>query len=472
MNESSTLRRLRSWPTLVGVVAATALTVTACGSSDDSGGGGGDSKSSGAQTQSLEEINVKATGAGAVKVGTSCGDTVPVGPTNKDGAAYQSMSDRLKDVYSSYPEAIEESPWATKKIDKKPPWKIGYITVGVSNQYQNNVLKSLKEEFAEAKKQGLVEGELVTNIPPSLAQSTPESQIAAMKQMASQGVDAIIVNPADSVAESATMEELGEKESIPIILANVPPAPGSKYQTATWTQNQVEADAGTLGIIDQSKSGKKNILIVRGIAGNQNDKVLYNQKVQDLKNCPDIEVGSVLYGNWDNGTVKQVVSQYLASHPEPIDGVLQDGGMFAGVVQAFEARGIDVPPVGMEQCYAGDLSWWLERKDTYKTVAGCINGLQGGYVYFNTALRILANKGPKYNVLSIPAVVIDNTNLEAYAQPGLPLTSDLELPGPKTAWCDNTCLDEYFNEPGPAGGESASGGDEDPSASAESEEQG
>jgi ribose transport system substrate-binding protein len=243
------------------------------------------------------------------------------------------------------------------------------------------------------------------------------------------------------------MEEAGE-QGVPIILADVPPAPGSKYQTSTWTQNQVEADAGTLGII-----GKGNILIVRGIAGNQNDKVLYNQKVVDLKNCPDIKVASVLYGNWDNGTTKQVVSQYLASHPQKIDGVLQDGGMFAGIVQAFEARGIEVPPVGMEQCAAGDLSWWLKKIDTYKTVGGCINGLQGGYVYFNTALRILANKGPKYNVLSMPAVTLDNTNLKAYAQPGLPLTSDLELPGPKTAWCDNKCLDKYFNEPGPASAE-------------------
>jgi ribose transport system substrate-binding protein len=440
--ERAKWRRLLSRPTLACLVAAAALTATACGSSDD-GDGGGSAAAGGTQTQSTKEINVKPTGAGNVKVGTSCGDTVAVGPKNKDGA-YATMSKRLQDVYSSYPEDIVESPWATKKITAKPPWKIGYITVGVSNQYQNNVLKQLKAEFADAKAKGLVEGELVTNIPPSLAQSTPESQISAMKQMIRQGVDAIIVNPADSVAESATMEQAGE-QGVPIILADVPPAPGSKYQTSTWTQNQVEADAGTLGIIK-----KGNILIVRGIAGNQNDKVLYNQKVQDLKNCPDINVASVLYGNWDNGTTKQVVSQYLASHPEPVDGVLQDGGMAAGIIQAFESRGIKVPPVGMEQCYAGDLSWWLSKLPDYKTVAGCINGLQGGYVYMNAALRILSNKGPKYNLLSMPAVAIDNTNLKAYAQPGLPLTSDLELPGPKTAWCDNKCLDEYFNEPGPA----------------------
>jgi ribose transport system substrate-binding protein len=432
----------RSWsrPAVASVLAAVALTAAACGSSDS----GSDSGSSVAATpQSTEAIDVKPTGPAAVKVGTSCGDTVPVGPKNKDGV-YASMSKQLQDVYSSYPEDVVESPWATTKITAKPPWKIGYITIGISNQYQNNVLKSLKTEFAAAKAKGLVEGELVTNIPPSLAQSTPESQIAAIQQMIRQGVDAIIVNPADSVAESPAMEEAG-KQGVPIILADVPPAPGSKYQTSTWTQNQVEADAGVLGIV-----GKGNILIVRGIAGNQNDKVLYNQKVQDLKNCPDIKVASVLYGNWDNGTTKNVVSQYLASHPQPIDGVLQDGGMFAGIVQAFESRGNKVPPVGVEQCAAGDLSWWLERIDTYKTVGGCINGLQGGYVYLNVALRILANKGPKYNLLSMPAVALDNTNLKAYAKPGLPLTSDQELPGPKTAWCDDKCLDTYFNEPGPA----------------------
>ena len=144
------------------------------------------------------------------------------------------------------------------------------------------------------------------------------------------------------------------------------------------------------------------------------------------------------------------MSQYLASHPSPIAGVLNDGGMFSGIVQAFQSRGVTVPPVGIEQCEAGDLSWWLANIDKYKTVAGCINGYQGGYTYFDVALRILDNKGPKYQVLSMPAVTIDNTNLKVYAKPGLPLTSDEELPGPKTAWCDDQCLNKYFNTAGPA----------------------
>ena len=65
----------------------------------------------------------------------------------------------------------------------------------------------------------------------------------------------------------------------------------------------------------------------------------------------------------------------------------------------------------------GDLSWLERRIDTYETVAECINGFQGGYIYMNTALRVLANKGPKYNIISMPAVAIDTTNLRFYASP-------------------------------------------------------
>ena len=245
------------------------------------------------------------------------------------------------------------------------------------------------------------------------------------------------------------MEAAG-KAGVPIILADVPPAPGYEVQTSTWTQNQVEADAGTLGIIK-----KGDILIVRGIAGNQNDKVLYNQKVVDLKNCPDIHVAAVLYGNWDNPTAKNVVSQYLASHPQPLAGVLNDGGMFAGIVQAFEARGIKVPPVAIEQCGGGDLSWWLSKLPDYRTVGGCINGFQGGYTYFNVALRVLANKGPKYNVLSMPAVTLDNDEPEGVRQAGPAPHLQRGAPRPEDGMVRRHLPEQVLQPPGAATAELA-----------------
>lgn len=388
-------------------------------------------------------FGVKPTGAGNVTTGKQCGQTVDVGPSNPSGP-FKSMSKTLQDIYGSYPGKLVASPWATTKIKAKPPWKIGYVAFAITNEYNQHVLESMKQEFAIAKKQGLVKGSLITAIPASMSQSTPEAQITAIQQMVREGVNAIIVLPTDSVSESPAMEAAG-KAGVPVILADVPPAPGSKYQVAAWTQNQVQADAGTLGIIK-----KGNIVIVRGVAGNENDVVLYHQMQVDLKNCPNIHVAATLNGNWDNATAKSVMSQYLASNPEPLAGVLQDGGMFAGVVEAFEARGTPVPPVGVEQCEGGDLSWWLSKFPSYKTVGGCINGYQGGSTYMRVALRILANKGPKWNVISMPAVTIDNTNLKEFAKPGLPLTSDAELPGGKNLWCNDTCLNQYFVHPGPA----------------------
>src|SRR3954470_4257539 len=160
------MRKKASRKTLVGVaalavVALTALAGTAYG------------------------IGVKPTGAGAVKTGTNCGDTVSVGPTNKSGV-YSSMPKSLQDIYGSYPDKLIASPWATTKIKAKPPWKIGYIAIGLSNPYTNDVLAQLKKEFTAAKAKGLVTGSLQVNIPPSLAQSTPESQISAIKDMVRQ----------------------------------------------------------------------------------------------------------------------------------------------------------------------------------------------------------------------------------------------------------------------------------------------
>ena len=354
------------------------------------------------------------------------------------------MPPDLQAIYTSYPGELRASPWATTKIKAKPPWTIGYIGFAITNPYNADSLTGLKQQFALAKQAGLVKGSLLTNIPTSMAASTAEEQISAIQQMVRQGVNAIILEPVDSVAEAPAINTAGQA-GVPVILADAPPAPGTPYAIAAWSQNQVQADAGALGII---KSG--NIVIVRGIAGNENDVVLSNQALADLKNCPNIHVAATLYANWDEGTAKTVVAQYLASHPQPLAGAIQNGGMMAGIVEAFQADGLKVPTIADGLCYAGDLSWWLAHKSTYRTVAACFNGYQGTYTYFNVALRVLDNKGPKYNVLEMPTPAITNANLPGYAQPGLPLSSTAEVGGPVTAWCDNTCLDKYFNVPGPA----------------------
>jgi ribose transport system substrate-binding protein len=419
-----TSRSRQTWIKLTGVLAAVAV-AAACSSSGSS---------------STPTTSASVAGSSG---NSKCGTTVPVGPSNPTGV-YATLPANLKSIYSSFPGALIQSPWATTKITAKPPWKIGFIAFAITSPYNAHVLTGLQQQFAIAKRAGLVQGSLLTNIPATMAASTAEQQISAIQQMVREGVNAIILLPVDSVAEAPAINAAG-KAGVPVILADTPPAPNTPYAVAAWSQNQVQADAGALGLIQ-----KGNIIVVKGVAGNENDVVLYDQAIADLKNCPNIHVAATLYGQWDEGTAKTVVAQYIASHPQPLAGAVQDGGMMSGIVEAFQADGLKVPTIADGECYGGDLSWWLAHTTTYKTVAGCFNGFQGSYTYFDVTLRILANKGPKYNVLEMPTPAITNANLASFAQPGLSLTSQAEVGGPVTAWCDDACLNKYFNVSGPA----------------------
>jgi ribose transport system substrate-binding protein len=424
-NAGLTSRSRHTWITVATAVAV-ALVAAACSSTSSS------------TTSSSTAANAA---GGSSTTSNTCGTSVPVGPANPSGV-YASMSPALKAIYSSFPGDLIQSPWATTKIKAKPPWKIGFIAFAITSPYNDHVLIGLQQQFAIAKKEGLVQGSLLTNIPATMAASTAEEQISAIEQMVSEGVNAIILLPVDSVAEASAIDAAG-KAGVPVILADTPPAPNTPYAVSAWSQNQVQADAGALGLIQ-----KGNIIMVKGVPGNENDVVLYDQAIADLKDCPNIHVASTLYGQWDEGTAKTVVAEYLAAHPGSLAGAIQDGGMMSGIIEAFQAQGLNVPVIADGECYAGDLSWWLAHKSSYKTVAQCFNGYQGSYVYWDVTMRILDNKGPKYNVLEMPSPAITVSNLAEFAQPGVALTSDQEVGGPTTAWCDNTCLDKYFNTPG------------------------
>ncbi|MHB1537765.1 MAG: substrate-binding domain-containing protein [Solirubrobacteraceae bacterium] len=418
---------------VLALALVTALAVAACGSSSPS-----KASSSGASASSA--VSATSTGSGAASTTTEgCGTSVGVGPSNPTGV-FASLPSELKTIYSSYPYSLEPSRWAHHAFPKGP-WKIGFIGFPSVNSYFVERLTALKKEFAAAKAKGLVSGSLLTSIPASISGMTPEAQISAIEQMVSQGVNLILMEPAPGTGVTTAIEAAGEK-GVPVVLADAL-MPQSKYAIPIWTQNFAAAEAGTLGLMK-----KGNLLVVRGVQGNTDDTAVYNQVTADLKKCPEIKLEGTVYGDYETATAKNVVQQFLASHPQPLAGVIQQGGMFPGVVLALEANGRKVPPIAEVEAGGGDLSWWLAHKSSYSTVGQSINGTQAAYTFMNVALRILSGQQPKLNVLEIPAPTIDNENLASFAPPGKALTWPGEPIGPTTAWCDETCMNRYFAKSG------------------------
>ncbi len=177
----------------------------------------------------------------------ACGYSAPVGPANP-GGIYKTLTSTLKAVYSSDPGALNASPWAHSK-PVKGPWKIGYIAFAITNPYNQHVLDGLKSQFAKAKAKGLVSGSLVTNIPATIAASTPEQEIAAVQQMVRQGINAIIMEPIAGAPLVPAIDAAG-KAGVPVILTDIP-LPQTKYGVVVWSQNQTAADAGALKVVSQ-----------------------------------------------------------------------------------------------------------------------------------------------------------------------------------------------------------------------------
>lgn len=385
-------------------------------------------------------LGASRTSAASVKAAAkSCGTSVSVGPKNPHGI-YKHLSPKLKRIYAAYPYLLKPGPWSKFK-GVKGPWKIGFIGFPSINSYFVERLATFKKLFARAKKRGLVKGSLYTSIPASYAQFTPESQISAIQQMVREGVNLILLEPAGGTADAAAIDAAG-KAGVPVVMADAL-MPNSKYALPIWTLNYPTAEAKTLGRI---KSG--DILVVRGAQGNTLDNAVYNQLVADLKVCPNIHIAGTVYGEYATSTTKTVVQQFLASHPGKIAGVVEQGGMYAGVVQAFQAVGRSVPPVALIEPSGGELSYWYANKSTVNQVGQGINGRTGAYTFFNASLRILAGREPKLNVLGIPAPVMTNRNLGRYAPKGKDISADVEPLGKPASWCSKYCLAKFFKHKG------------------------
>jgi ribose transport system substrate-binding protein len=380
---------------------------------------------------------------------TKCGQEIKYLHTPAENKLLATLPVATRAAYNVWPFAIKSTPWKTFK-GRKGPWKIGYIDFPLSNAWQVNGFAQTKKDFAAAKRKGLVKGKLVSNIQASFSTATPEQQIAAIQQMVRQGVDGILLHPLNADAEAAAVDEAG-KAGIPIVL-ELGIMPTSKYAVNFAAHNfavgPALAQLPALGLADK----QLNALFVRGVTSYGEEQKWYEEGLAALKACSNIKLVGEVVGNWSLPTVKTEVLKFLASHPEHIDVVLQNGIMEAPVIQAFEQTGRPVPLIPFNNTEAGGLAWWNDHKDTYKTAGTSINGFQAHHGAFRVLLRILAGNGLKVRDVHVPSPTITSKNLQTFVLPGADLNTDKESNAPLDFWASNKQLDGYFTKPGTPGG--------------------
>jgi len=396
-----------------------------------------------AVTLATTPASARSTATAAVAA-QKCGQDVVYKVKDPDGV-FKTLPKNIQARYGPWPYQVRKTLW--ESFEGKPkPWKIGLITFPVGSPWLADLIKQVGVEFNKAKAKGLVEGTLQKYIQPSYATATPEQQISAIQQMVRNGVDGILLLPLAGPPLVPAIEAAA-KAGVPVVtLDNV--IDEAKSVVNVWSQNNSPAAAGVAGLVK-----KGNILVVRGIAGVPVEQAFQDAAVADIKACPGLKVVGTIWGKWTNASAKAETLKWLAAHPSTqVDGVIQNGIMMAGIIQAFQQAGRPVPPVSGGGCQGGELSWWLKNKATYKSVATCFNGFQTAWSEFRLLLRILDGRGLRVRDIHIPVPVVTNANLHVFATPGKPLSWPGEPRGPIDGWASNKVLDGYFKQPGTPGG--------------------
>ena len=81
-------------------------------------------------------------------------------------------------------------------------------------------------------------------------------------------------------------------------------------------------------------------MTVEGIPGTPGSAEIGQGGYAVFNKCHGIKVVDDIYGQWSESIAKTQMLQALATHPQKLNGVWQQGSMFMGVTQAIQQAGL------------------------------------------------------------------------------------------------------------------------------------
>jgi ribose transport system substrate-binding protein len=221
-----------------------------------------------------------------------------------------------------------------------PPANAAGYVIGVSNAWAGN---SWREEMVCAiKAESTLSGKVASVV---VASRTTDSagQLADVRSLISQGVNAIIVNAGDVNALTPAVDEAVEAGIKVVAVDN---AITDKKATIV-SNDQVAYGAVGAEALAKAMNYKGNVLYMRGAAGAgaDTDRNTGFQKV--MKKYPKIKIAKTVFTNWDWATGGTMAKQLL--QPGKFQGVWTSGIDYP-VVQAMTTKlhGKYIPLVGAD----------------------------------------------------------------------------------------------------------------------------
>jgi ribose transport system substrate-binding protein len=400
------------------------VALAACGANDDSSSSGDYTK---AATSAPVSLEIPKSGCGAV--------ATPL-PRDPDEVIAK-LPAKDKAQYAGYKTPVSKGVWSDFNPDHGPPYKVGLSFAQLTGSTQVGLYGSIKKNLEanpEIDFTGVTTGTQL-NIP---------QQIQQFNSLLDQKPDVLIVQPlTDAFGPSV---EKAAKQGIPTI--SIQGYTDSK-SAINIQSNNYGAGAQAASYVFRKMGGKGNVLYVHGIASSTVDVDAYESYQAAMKNCPGIKQAGEVAGAFVPATAKAEVLKFLATHPEPIDAVIQTGGMTPGIFDAFEQAGRPIPLIHDGAAMKGSMGHWINNED--------YNGYGSGYptVSYGKSVasfiqRMLAGRGLQTSDVVNFYPPINDDNLDQWAETSWNLKTPGNSEGPPNTFMTEEFMSSLFRDSAPA----------------------
>jgi len=211
------------------------------------------------------------------------------------------------------------------------------FVVGISNSHYGNVwrermLTDMGTVAAFYEGKGMLKETIVQQ-----SGSDVQIQIQQIRNMINQGVDYILINPASATGLTGVIEEASEV-GIPSMVIDAELVEGDRELALSVATDKYEEMYNATKYVLTEMGGKGDIVIMLGNIAYQPDQKRQAGIEGALKEFPDINVLTTVFGEWNQSTAEAVMNDVVAAYPK-IDAVITVGSMGMGAMRAFKNAG-------------------------------------------------------------------------------------------------------------------------------------
>lgn len=320
---------------------------------------------------------------------------------------------------------------------EKSPWTLCFNNSYLGNTWRAAALSEFNTLAAQYQKAGLVRKYLSTNSNLNL----PE-QIQQMRDMITvDHCSGIITIPTGTSGMDGVIKE-AYQAGIPVVTdlgATTTP------DAENFDENWYASGAAEMQDLARAMHGKGNLLYVVGIPGETID-IEYKAGVDSvLTRYPKIHLIGYATGQVTDSIAEGAVLTFLSTHTQKITGVFQEGGMGAGIVDAFKQEKRPLPAL----VFVGSGSMVSIFHTALKTgEKPNFYGLTDppGWTMeqsFNLLARILEGQHPKNMTVYYTPPAITPANVNSWWKPSF-TSSTTAWPEPPTNPMRASVMDRYF----------------------------